>query len=460
MGRLPPTVPLGLALVGAAVERAGHSVAFHDDYLEQGGPGLMARRINEVQPDLIGLHVNLTLLSSARELIAVAKARSIPTVIGGPQVTLDPTQTLRCTGATYAVVGEGEETLPELCSALAAGGDKALVNSVLSLCYTRASGGGCVFTGLRQPMLDLDNVPFVPLHLFPLGRYDRRGNEAGCSPCDMISTSRGCPFNCRFCSNKAVWGRRYRFMSARRVVDEVIHLKQNYGTKGVYFREDHFTLRRDRLIEVCKLLVEAEVHVRWVCESRVDRLDEESVALMRRAGCRAVWFGVESGTQRVLDMLNKQTRLEQIEAVFRLLKKHRIAAGASVMLGIPGQTMEENSETIRFLHKLDPDWVYFNTFVGLPGSEMYDEILEQGLVWKEWEGLVLPNSEVMTWPEKQAFKRRAELAFNLRPKMLLRHLRRMGPGGLLRKGANVLSRYRAGVKFEHRQERQGSASPD
>ena len=139
---------------------------------------------------------------------------------------------------------------------------------------------------------------------------------------------------------------------------------------------------------------------------------------------------------------------DQVENTFRLLKRHGIAAGASVMLGIPGQTLAENYETIRFLRKIDPDWVYFNTFIGLPGSEMYQEILDRHLVWKEWEGLVLPNSEIMTWPEKQAFKRRTEIMFNLRPRMLVRHLCRMGIIGFIRKSGTVFSRYLTGMRFE------------
>lgn len=114
--------------------------------------------------------------------------------------------------------------------------------------------------------------------------------------------------------------------------------------------------------------------------------------------------------------------------------------------------MEENRETIRFVRRLDPEWVYFNTFLGLPGSEMYQEILDRGLVWQEWEGLILPNSEIMTWPEKQAFKRRAELLFNVRPKMLRRHLRRMGLRGFVRKSFNALSRYVDAIRYESRGE--------
>jgi len=451
MGRLPSTIHVGLSLVAGACERRGHTVAIYDDYLEHGRPDLFDQRMRDFAPDAVAITANLAILSTTTALARQAKASGIPVVIGGPEATVHPEQTLRRTGGDYAVIGEGEETMPELCATLAGATDAPALEDVAGVAFA-SNGGEVVLNAARPPLTDMDEIPFVPLHLYPLERYGRFGNEVGATPCDVLSTSRGCPFRCAFCSNKHVWGRRYRFMSAPRIVAEVVAMQENYGTTAINFREDHFTLNRRRVMEFCRLMIELQTGVVWACESRTDCLDDELLALMKKAGCRAIWFGVESGTQRVLDMLKKGTNLEQIESTFRRVKSHGIAAGASVILGIPGQTMEENRETIRFVRRLDPEWVYFNTFLGLPGSEMYQEILDRGLVWQEWEGLILPNSEIMTWPEKQAFKRRAELLFNVRPKMLRRHLRRMGLRGFVRKSFNALSRYVDAIRYESRGE--------
>jgi len=165
------------------------------------------------------------------------------------------------------------------------------------------------------------------------------------------------------------------------------------------------------------------------------------------AGCRAIFFGAESGTQRVLDFLRKGITLEQIENTFRLCRKVGINVVASVMIGIPGQTLEENYETIRFIKKIDADTVYFNPFMGYPGTDTYKYILDKGLVYSRWEDIILPNSEALTWPEKVRFKQKAEILYNLSPRILVGHLKRMGLRRFTRKALNTFSRYMKLWKF-------------
>lgn len=239
-------------------------------------------------------------------------------------------------------------------------------------------------------------------------------------------------------------------MSAKRMVNEVEHMMQTYGTRAIEFREDNFTVRKKKVMEFCYLVKERNLKLDWMCESRVDLVDEELLELMCNAGCKAIYFGVESGTQRVLNYLRKGITLEQIEKAFRLCRKVGISGIASIMIGIPGQTMEENYETINFIRKIDADIVYFNPFMGYPGTDIYQYILDNNLIYAQWEDIILPNSEALTWPEKIRFKQKEEIRYNLSPKIVMRHLKRMGIKRFFEKAINTFSRNYQLCKFNLR----------
>lgn len=441
IGRLFPQLPMGLAFIAAILEQHGFKITIIDDYLERKGAKQLAGQVSNLKVDLIGITCNLATVITTAEIVKELLPFHIPIVLGGPEVTVNPERTLTRTNAPIGICGEGEHTMLELCHLLA---NNALTNDslkdILGIIY-RLPGGEVKLNPSRPLINDLDELPFLPLHLFPMDKYERTMAELSVSPVDVLSTSRGCPFNCSFCNNKYVWGRSYRTMSGNRIANELEFLIKDYGTKGVFFREDHFTLNKRRVYEFCAEIERRKINMQWGCESRADALDEDMIGTMKKAGCESIWFGVESGSLRVLKMLNKKIDLEQVEYVFKLCKKHKIQVGASVMIGIPGQTLEENYETLKFVKKLDPDYAYFNTFVGYPKTDMYDVIVEKKLIYQKWEDLILPNSEVLTWQEKVRFKEKAELRYNTRPKVLLRHLKRMGIKRFLKKTLNTLYRF-------------------
>jgi len=441
LGRLSPQLPVGLAFIAGVLEKDGFKITFLDDYLLRKGAKSIAEQARGLEADLIGITCNLATVKTISEIVNELLPDNIPIVVGGPEVTVNPERTLRRTNAKIGICGEGEYTMLEICHLLANNTlNSDNLKDIQGIVY-KSSNGHIKVNPPRPLIKDLDNLPFMPLHLFQIDKYERTMSELRESPIDLLSTSRGCPYNCSFCSNKYVWGRTHRVMSGRRIADELEFLIKNYGTKGVFFREDHFTLNKKRVYELCSEIERRKINIMWGCESRADALDEKLIIAMKRAGCESIWFGVESGTPRVLKMLKKDIDIEQVESTFKLCKKYKIQVGASVMIGIPGQTLEENYETLKFIKKLDPDWTYFNTFLGLPGSEVYDIILKKGLIYKKWEDLILPNSEVLTWPEKVRFKEKAEIRFNMQPKTILRHIKRMGFRRFIKKAANTLSRF-------------------
>lgn len=196
-----------------------------------------------------------------------------------------------------------------------------------------------------------------------------------------MNTSRGCPFNCAFCSVDSIWGKQYTYFSADRIISEIEYLIEKFGAKGIYFAEDNFTLNLKRVEEFCEKLINRNVNIHWDCETRVDNMskDEDLIKLMSTAGCRSVYLGVESGSQRVLDRLNKKITVEQIERTINWCKKYNIRTYCSLIVGVPGETFEDYLLTKKLMDKLKPHIYGFNVFVGIPNSPLYNYVLENNL---------------------------------------------------------------------------------
>jgi radical SAM superfamily enzyme YgiQ (UPF0313 family) len=161
------------------------------------------------------------------------------------------------------------------------------------------------------------------------------------------------------------------------VADEINFLIKNYRANGIYFREDNFTFSRERVQGICMRI--RNLNIEWVCESRVEHLDEDLIKLMAHTGCKAMWFGTESGSNRVLKMLHKGVNKEKAVETFALCKKYGIRAGASFVIGLPGETKDEIYETLNFAHHLDSYYAWFNYYLGIPGSDLYDRIIKENL---------------------------------------------------------------------------------
>ncbi len=352
--------PLGVGFLVSVLKREGHKVFFADPYLDPAcvpDADFMVR--NRI--DWVGIYANtlcyqktlavLHWLQGLRE----KKVWSGRIMLGGPHASVGLESVPDC--VDHVVIGEGEISIVKIVD-----GEET----------------SRVIHGEMVP--DLDSLPFPAWEEFIHRGYDWTHAWTKRRPVYTFNTSRGCPFQCLFCSVGAVWGRTYRFMSAERILADVGRMIQDYGLRVAYFREDHFTLDRKRTLAFCEGILRREMDFEWMCESRVDSLDDpECVELMARAGCRGLYIGVESGSPRMLEFFRKGERVEQFIKTFDLARKFGIKTYASFIVGAPTETDEDLQLTEQLIQRIRPDFVSRNVYAGLPGSALCDYVREHEL---------------------------------------------------------------------------------
>ena len=356
--------PLGLAYLAAVLERDSIICDIHDNYLLNWSTDKIIELAEHY--DIIGI-TGLT----ATSLIAIDLAKRLKhkfLICGGPHATLFPEQMLKYFNTV--VRGESEQVITDVVR-------------------NRLTG---IIEGIKTD--NLDEIPFPARHKLSMEQYPHKNEFLKADRVFSINSSRGCPFDCQFCSVRIIWGRSYRAFSPLMVATEIKQLITDYKANGIYFREDNFTYNRKRVLGICDLIKTWKLE--WVCESRVEHLDEELVKIMAEAGCKGMWFGTESGSNRVLKMMHKGVNKEKAVETFNLCCKYGIKTGASFMLGIPGETRKEMYETLRFANSLDSYWTWFNYYLGIPGSDLYNTVIkdklyerldERGYAWVKVDGM-------------------------------------------------------------------------
>jgi anaerobic magnesium-protoporphyrin IX monomethyl ester cyclase len=429
-GRLPP---LGLAYVGAALEKADFQVQILDNYNLKKPIEEVKKEIGRLEPEIVGITCGSV---TYRPCIETAKAvkevlPSCKIVVGGWQPTYMPESLLQHQEIDYLVMGEGEQAIVELANSITKGEDRSDVAKISGIAYRHNGKTVKVPSTLIE---DLDQIPFPARHLLPMHIYHRRVPYFEANPVDTMNVVRGCPYNCAYCETKKLWGSRVRAFSPPRVVEEIKDLAKNYGSKGVYFVGDNFTINKKRIVELCNLMKKENLGIEWICDSRVDKVSRELLREMKDAGCRTIWFGVESGSPRILEKLNKNITMEQVTRAFRLCKEMGIGIACSFMLGIPGETIGDMEATFKFARKLDPDWCQFNTYVGVPGSALYNEVMENKLYDRVEDFVTYVKTDKFDYELVCKIQKRFHSNFNRSPKRILRKIRQEGLLSVLAKG--------------------------
>jgi magnesium-protoporphyrin IX monomethyl ester (oxidative) cyclase len=395
-----------MASVAAVLEKKGHQVSIIDaptegwENLEELdatkyrvglNAEVIAGRIRDWKPEVVIVEIPFSGWSkTAYEVVSTTKKvnKDIKVALFGLHPSSRPEACLVDSEADFAVVGEPEITISELIDALQTG--RTDYASIDGLVFKEK--GKPVFAKAKRAFIeDLDTLPFPARHLLPMRVYAEavkqnplRGEIT--KPYTIIITSRGCPFNCVFCTHCIVWGKKWRPRSPQNVVDEVEHLIKIYGIKQIDFADDNMTWSRERMAQICDLIVERGLKFEWFTPNgvRADTLDEELLRKMKRAGCKKIRVAPESGVQRVVtEIAKKNLELKKVEAAIIAAKKVGIKVGCFFVMGLIGETKADIEETIRYAYKLKSlgaESFVFSIAMPLYGTSFYEQAKAGGYI--------------------------------------------------------------------------------
>ncbi|MGC9209351.1 MAG: B12-binding domain-containing radical SAM protein [Nitrososphaeria archaeon] len=371
--------PMASMYLAAYVRKFGFRPRILDLDVESMSDEEVVRQVESASPRVVGMTAFTSTVKTAYRLLNRIKERvsNALTVIGGPHVTFMPEEALSNPGVDVVAIGEGEETLKEILEAQESGKD---LSEVRGIAY-RKDNGEIKMTPPRPYIANLDDIPFPARDLVDYERY--RFNGVLEAP---ILTTRGCTFQCTYCSSSEMMGRRYRMRSVQNVIDEIKEVQERYRVKDIEFIDDTFTLNMKRAIEVMKAIVTERLDVRLSLSSRVNTINEEVMSYLRKGGTENIYYGIESGSQRVLNLMRKGIKLEQAVDAVSLAKKYGVKVLGSYILGYPGETPEEMDQTIKFSIKLNTDYAQYSILTPFPGTPVYYELESRGLILtKDWD---------------------------------------------------------------------------
>ena len=362
--------PLGLGYLAAIAEQDGHEVRIHDFGLYPNQPlEVDAQQVIDYKPDIVALTSMTTSYHYVEQLVALLKAAlGVPVIIGGPHATSLPDGTLANPNIDYLVYGEGEYIFQDFLRAYAAG--DARWDQIPGLWYKE--NGKIIPGGSRKPIEDLDALPYPSRHLYELKKYPLYAPNG--EPMLTILSSRGCPYNCSFCF-KGIVGRSYHQRSPENIVAELRQVSETYNIRNFYFIDDLFTIDLKRLEKILDYFIDQKLDFRWRCLARVDRVSQELLKKMYRAGCRQIHYGIESGNEDVLRRTAKHIDLQQVRDAIRWTEEAGIRSKGYFILGLPGDTEATMQETIEFAATLELTEAMFSIATPFPGTALWNELV-------------------------------------------------------------------------------------
>lgn len=433
-GKLPP---LGLAYVAAALERNGFQIEIFDNYLLERPIEEVKLEVEKRSPEIVGITCSsLTYAKCVETAKAVKEAcPSCKVVVGGPHPSYMPQTMLQHKEIDYVVIGEGEQAMAKLADSVVKGEEDRIIAKIPGVACRL---DGEMVRNAPEFISDLDTVPFPARHLLPMQMYDRALNYVNVKPVDTMSIIRGCPYECAYCETRELWGTTCRAFSPQRVVEEIKHMVERYGSKGIYFVGDNFTTNKNRTAKLCRLIKVNKLDLKWTCETRADLISKELLVDMKSAGCQTIFFGLESGSPQIQQKLNKKIDLLEVERTFELCRQVGIRTATSFMLGIPGETIGDMKATFKFAKNLRADWCQFNIYVACPGSKLYDEVISQGLYDQMDNYLARVKTKDFDYDMLVKIQRQFQRDYQRSPSRLIRVIRQEGFGSALKKSSKVI----------------------
>jgi radical SAM superfamily enzyme YgiQ (UPF0313 family) len=373
-----PYPPLGLLYLSSHLKAEGFSVEIHDSTFAS--PADFEAHLEAAQPAVVGIYATLMTRARVLEMITLSRKRGAWVVVGGPEPAPNAAEYL-AHGADAVVVGEGEATLADLLRHLPERGLEGL-ERINGLRFLDAENR-VVATPERAQIRDLSAQPWPDRDAIDLDRYLQTWRDHHGGSSISLVTSRGCPFTCRWCSHD-VYGRSHRRRRVDEVADEVAHLVERYQPDQLWFTDDVFTLNRPWVAALASELDRRGLRIPFECISRADRIDESVADALAMMGCRRLWIGSESGSQRILDRMGRRTTVSDVQAKTAMLRSRGIEVGMFIMLGYEGETVDDLQATIDHLKTSAPD--VFLTTVAYPirGTDYYREVEGRIVAGGQW----------------------------------------------------------------------------
>ncbi|MFA7402992.1 MAG: radical SAM protein [Pelobacteraceae bacterium] len=431
------TPALGILLLAATARRLGHEVVVIDAAALEIGMKRIMERVRQFQPDVVGISTTTLAVCHAASLADQIKAEMVRTliVVGGPHISAAAEETmLRFGSFDLAVIGEGEATLVEILSAL---DDRRTFQDISGICYRDSDG--IKITARREFIKDLDTLPFPAWDLlqdFPL-RYAPAPFKVKSLPSASLVSSRGCPNQCIFC-DRSVFGTGCHAFSVDYVIRMMLELYNKHGIRHICFEDDTFVTFKQRLIELCERLIALKLDLSWSCLGRANHVNAESLALMKQAGCWQISFGIESGSQEILDTIHKNVTLDQIRTAVKLCRDTGILTKGFFIVGHPGETRETLAQTINFALELPLDDISVSMLTPFPGTEIYDRAAEFGQFDGDWSRMNLLNAVFVPFglsqDDLEVSQRELMRRFYLRPRIVANYLVRLAENPAITKG--------------------------
>lgn len=394
--------PINLGYLSGYLKNKGHEVRILDFGLRK-DIGILTNTLKDFEPHVVGINAFTPNVLDGFELVKIVKSISSKyvTVIGGPHSTSIPEDTLEaCKELDYIVIGEGEVTLLELCDKLE---KKSDINQVAGLCYRQ--NGKIARTGYRPLIAELDSLPFPDRDSIiqcyqKLTVFDHNLRLSLRNVLELI-TSRGCTAFCTFCTVHRAFTektRSLRLRSADNVLREIDLFKSKYDIKHVSFLDDSFTINRERIKKILYGL--KEMKLSWNCDTRVNLVDRDLIHEMVESGCKKISIGVESGSEKVLKLINKNITVEQVRNVFLWCHEAKLETiEANFLIGShPDETMQDINETRKLIKELTPQRILVSIITPFPGTKVREQMLERNLIFSnDWRKYILMNDEPPPW---------------------------------------------------------------
>lgn len=379
-------LPQGLIYLSEALKRAGHSPTIID--AEQGKLQLrdIMTRLDRNSPEVVGITTTTpswpfveAIIRKIREHFPEKKV-----IIGGPHAMFQYEKILKRRLVDAVIIGEGEHSLVEYVSALE---KNSSLDSVCGIAF--AHDGSIQYTG-PSPLIDVDTWGIPAYHLLNVEAYQKVGGVS-------ISAMRGCPYTCAFCLVPKIHDNtplnphlesEPRTKSAQTIFKEMLHLNTRYGVKEFSFIDPTFTYYKERVEELCNLLLKENLDIRWCCQTRVDYVSLDLLNTMSRAGCVGILFGVESGSKNVLESIDKRITKQFVIDTLNLCKQTEISPTPSLIIGLPGDSVKNAQNSIKFAKELNEkfelnNYLQFNTFMPSPGSLIQDDLKKYKIMIKD-----------------------------------------------------------------------------